>query len=62
MTAHTTGKSAAKPVAQQPETGWAEARRLRKKRVRTWLPAVEDRSGPPQDRTGPEWNIVRGED
>lgn len=58
MTAHTTEK----PVVQQPETGWAKARRLRKKKMRTYLPAVEDHSGPPQDHTGPEWNIVRGED
>lgn len=58
MTAHTTEK----PVAQHPETGWAEARRLRRKNVRTCLPAVEDRTGPRQDHTGSEWNIVRGED
>jgi hypothetical protein len=51
-----------KPVVQHPETGWAEARRLRRKSVRTCLPAVEDRTGPHQDRTGPEGNIVRGED
>ncbi|MFE9173023.1 hypothetical protein [Streptomyces kebangsaanensis] len=58
MTAHTSEK----PAAQHPETGWAEARRPRQESVRTCLPAVEDRTGPPQDRTGSEWNIVRGED
>ncbi|GAA1012272.1 MULTISPECIES: hypothetical protein [Streptomyces] len=57
-----TGRATRRPAAQQPETGWAEARRLGRKKVRTWLPAVEDRSGPPRNRTGPEWNIVRGED
>jgi hypothetical protein len=52
-----------KPVARRPETGWSEARRLRgKSALRTWLPAVEDRSGPRTPRSGSEWNIVRGED
>ncbi|MET8246478.1 hypothetical protein ABZV31_19875 [Streptomyces sp. NPDC005202] len=58
MTAHTSEKSAVHPH----ETGWAEARRQRGKSVRTCVPAVEDRSGPSAEHTGPEWNIVRGED
>ncbi|MFI2644102.1 hypothetical protein [Streptomyces sp. NPDC018610] len=60
MTAHTVEP----PVADSPETGWAQARRQRERGVRTCLPARgEERGGPGQgERTGPEWNIVRGED
>ncbi|WNM33056.1 hypothetical protein RKE30_23035 [Streptomyces sp. Li-HN-5-11] len=58
MTAHTTEK----PVVQRSETGWAQARRLRRKGVRTCLPAIEDRTDPHEEHTGAEWNIVRGED
>jgi hypothetical protein len=57
-----TAQTPEKPVVQHPETGWAEARRLRRRSVRTCLPAVEDCVGPHQDHTGSEWNIVRGED
>ncbi|CAL9281250.1 hypothetical protein ABZ568_31750 [Streptomyces olindensis] len=53
-----------KPVVRRPETGWSQARRLRGKKaaLRTCLPAVEDRAAPTAARSGPEWNIVRGED
>ncbi|MEU4153170.1 hypothetical protein [Streptomyces sp. NPDC026659] len=42
------------------ETGWARARRLRGRRVRTCVAAVVPKDSAP--RTGTEWNIVRGED
>ncbi|GAB1325943.1 hypothetical protein [Streptomyces sennicomposti] len=59
MTAHTLEA----PAVDRPETGWAQARRQGKQGVRTCLPALgEERGDPRQDRTGPEWNIVRGED
>ncbi|MCF0079718.1 hypothetical protein [Streptomyces lomondensis] len=52
-----------KPPARRPETGWSKARRLRgKTALWTCLPAVEDRAAPATARSGPEWNIVRGED
>ncbi|GGL63511.1 hypothetical protein GCM10010129_04040 [Streptomyces fumigatiscleroticus] len=51
------------PTVRGPETGWSQARRMRGKRVlRTWVPAVEDRTTPQPQRTGPEGHIVRGED
>ncbi|MGW3288546.1 hypothetical protein ACWDR3_28300 [Streptomyces sp. NPDC001002] len=50
-----------KPVVRRPRTGWSKARRPRGA-VRTCLPAVEERVGPPAVPVGPEWNIVRGED
>ncbi|MFK4144682.1 hypothetical protein [Streptomyces sp. NPDC004065] len=58
MSAHTSDK----PVVQRPETGWATARRVRSEGVRTCVPAVRKGSGPDRVRTGPESNIVRGED
>ncbi|CAL9649891.1 hypothetical protein [Streptomyces sp. enrichment culture] len=52
-----------KTAVRRPETGWSKARRLRgKAALRTCLPAVEDRAAPGTARSGPEWNIVRGED
>ncbi|MET8822232.1 MULTISPECIES: hypothetical protein [Streptomyces] len=52
-----------KPAARRLETGWSEARRLRRRgAVRTWIPAVEDGSIARAPRTGQESNIVRGED
>jgi hypothetical protein len=52
-----------KTVDRRPETGWAEARRRRGTvPVRTWVPAVEETGAPRTARTGPEANIVRGED
>ncbi|MFF4759467.1 hypothetical protein [Streptomyces sp. NPDC001292] len=57
MTAHTSEKR----LVRHPETGWAQARRPREEGVRTCLPALEDRGGPPRD-PGNESNIVRGED
>lgn len=46
-----------------PETGWAQARHLRGKGVRTCLPAVESPGTLPHtDHKGADWNIVRGED
>ncbi|MFF3333884.1 hypothetical protein ACFYWX_30770 [Streptomyces sp. NPDC002888] len=59
MTAH----AMENPVVRRPETGWARAQRLRGKSVRTWISAVDGRTAASSaDRTGPEWNIVRGED
>ncbi|WP_037851118.1 hypothetical protein [Streptomyces sp. NRRL S-340] len=61
MLAHTMEK----PAVQPAESGWARARRLRDRHVRTCLPAVEDRGGTQRERgrgDGGEWNIVRGED
>ncbi|MFI6374131.1 hypothetical protein [Streptomyces sp. NPDC050546] len=52
-----------KPTRRRPETGWSKARRLRGKApLRTCLPAVENRAAPGIAHSGPEWNIVRGED
>jgi hypothetical protein len=45
-----------------PETGWAQAHRLRGKGVRTCLPAVADGDPAGQERPGAEEHIVRGED
>ncbi|KAF5993758.1 hypothetical protein BOG92_019985 [Streptomyces sp. WAC00263] len=50
-----------KITARLPETGWAQARRQAGQGVRTCVPARTDRAAR-QDRVGPEWNIVRGED
>ncbi|MFE0512710.1 hypothetical protein [Streptomyces sp. NPDC058964] len=59
VTARTT---VAKPELRPPETGWAKARELRGKHVRTCVPAMEDESAPPRARVGAEWNIIRGDD
>ncbi|MER6572972.1 hypothetical protein ABT288_44220 [Streptomyces sp. NPDC001093] len=58
MTAHATEK----PSVPYAETGWAKARRRRNRGVRTCLPAVVDRGSVQRQGTGPEENIVRGED
>ncbi|MEU2617845.1 hypothetical protein ABZ642_06680 [Streptomyces sp. NPDC007157] len=43
------------------ETGWAKARRLRGKGIRTWVRAtIDGDAGRP--RRGDDWNVVRGED
>ena len=60
MTAHTSDTC----VADRLETGWAKARQVRGKGVRTCVPAVEkhgERYGtePVRDTEG---NIIRGED
>ncbi|WP_173985724.1 MULTISPECIES: hypothetical protein [unclassified Streptomyces] len=49
-----------KPVIRRPETGWARARRTRRGSAapRTCLPAV----AAPGTQSGPEGNIVRGDD
>ncbi|WP_367319179.1 hypothetical protein [Streptomyces sp. HUAS ZL42] len=49
-------------VVRRPETGWARARRMRGKGVRTWVSAVEVRNAAPTEQSGQESNIVRGED
>ncbi|MEU5635523.1 hypothetical protein ACIA8I_23690 [Streptomyces rishiriensis] len=56
MTAHTEEK----PETGRPETGWATARRVRRVPAapRTCLAAV----AAPGTRSGPESNIIRGED
>ncbi|GAA3207924.1 hypothetical protein ACFQE4_30130 [Streptomyces thermocoprophilus] len=49
--------------ARRPETGWAEARRLRREQaLRTWMPAVEEPGGPPSRQSVADTHIVRGED
>ncbi|WP_329140110.1 hypothetical protein [Streptomyces sp. NBC_00670] len=51
-------------VADRPETGWAKARQVRGKGVRTCVPAVEERGelrGTEAVRDS-EGNIIRGED
>ncbi|MER5428177.1 hypothetical protein [Streptomyces sp. NPDC002588] len=52
------------PAVRRAETGWARARRMRRDgwARRTCLPAVVAPGGPPGMRSGPDWNIVRGED
>ncbi|KAB1140381.1 hypothetical protein F7R91_36295 [Streptomyces luteolifulvus] len=58
-----TSQSSVKTVARLPETGWSRARRLRGEcALRTCLPAVEDERVPLTTESGPERNIVRGED
>lgn len=49
---------------RRAETGWARARRLRRQTAapRTCLPAVTVPGARAGMQTGPEWNIVRGED
>ncbi|MEW2299472.1 hypothetical protein AB0958_05720 [Streptomyces sp. NPDC006655] len=44
------------------QTGWAKARRLPRRGVRTCVAAVADESASPAARTSAEWNIVRGDD
>ncbi|MGW0710676.1 hypothetical protein ACWD4G_32760 [Streptomyces sp. NPDC002643] len=44
------------------ETGWAKARRVRERKVRTCVAALVDGSAPPALSAGREGNIVRGED
>ncbi|MEU1181384.1 hypothetical protein ABZ464_27835 [Streptomyces sp. NPDC005820] len=60
MTSHIEEKTA----VRRAETGWARARRLRRDlwALRTCLPAVVGPGAPSGMRSGPEWNIVRGED
>ncbi|WP_406005338.1 hypothetical protein OG440_03530 [Streptomyces sp. NBC_00637] len=60
MTAHTEEK----PVTRRAETGWARARRLRRGTAapRTCLAAVAVPGAVVGMQSGPEWNIVRGED
>ncbi|MDQ0604591.1 hypothetical protein QF037_008936 [Streptomyces canus] len=48
-------------AASRPETGWARARRLRGRGIRTYVPAtIDDDTG--QLRDGADGNVVRGED
>lgn len=48
-------------VARRPETGWARARRLRGRGIRTCLrPTLDDNAG--HMRQEDDWNVVRGED
>lgn len=60
MTAHTEEK----PASRRPETGWARARRVRRGAAapRTCLAAVALPGTVAGMQSGPEWNIVRGED
>ncbi|MGH4031138.1 hypothetical protein ACQB60_19630 [Actinomycetota bacterium Odt1-20B] len=53
-----------KEVLHVPESGWAKARRLRGKRIRTCVAPVETAPGSasPSAPQGAEGNIVRGED
>lgn len=55
-----TAQTKEKPAIRRPETGWARARRLRRVLAapRTCQPAV----AAPGARSGPDWNIVRGDD
>lgn len=48
-------------TTSRPETGWAKARRRRGTGPQTCLPATSATSAR-EDRTAPDWNIVRGED
>ncbi|MFI5874776.1 hypothetical protein ACIBAH_20420 [Streptomyces sp. NPDC051445] len=60
MTAYTGDK----PAARRAETGWARTRRMRRQTAapRTCVPAVAAPGARAGMQTGPEWNIVRGED
>ncbi|MEV6835695.1 hypothetical protein AB0N17_14445 [Streptomyces sp. NPDC051133] len=58
VTVHTGDKS----LPDRTETGWAQARHLRGKGMRTCRPAVLDRTGAEAQGTPAEDNIVRGED
>ncbi|MET8164319.1 hypothetical protein ABZT34_08685 [Streptomyces sp. NPDC005329] len=53
-----------KPATRRAETGWARARRLRRAAPvpRTCLAAVSAPGAVAGMQSGPEWNIVRGED
>ncbi len=48
-------------TVRRPETGWATARRLRGRRIRTWVRATAE-GDQSRERRGDEWNVVRGED
>ncbi|WP_327186616.1 hypothetical protein [Streptomyces sp. NBC_01334] len=52
------------PAPRRAETGWARARRLRRGTAapRTCLAAVAVPGAVAGMQSGPEWNIVRGED
>ncbi|MER6082897.1 hypothetical protein [Streptomyces sp. NPDC001833] len=55
---------ASNPIAvrrHRPETGWARARRLRGRGIRTCMRATLD-NDPGQARQEDDWNVVRGED
>ncbi|MEW2524150.1 hypothetical protein [Streptomyces sp. NPDC047071] len=49
-------------VLRLHETGWAKARRLRGKRLRTCLPPLPGEGARSSAQVGPEGNIVRGDD
>jgi hypothetical protein len=53
-----------KPAIRRAETGWATARRLRRAAAapRTCMAAVAVPGAVAGMQSGPEWNIVRGED
>ncbi|GAB2471162.1 hypothetical protein [Streptomyces incanus] len=50
-----------KDTACPPETGWARARRLHGRRIRTCERATIDGDAG-RMRRGDDWNVVRGED
>ncbi|MFF4119895.1 hypothetical protein [Streptomyces sp. NPDC001714] len=56
-----TAEAGDRTAVRRPETGWAKARRLRGKAVRTCLRATLDNSAG-RLRQGDDWNVVRGED
>ncbi|KQX67528.1 MULTISPECIES: hypothetical protein [unclassified Streptomyces] len=60
MTAHIRND----PATRRAESGWARARRLRRAGAapRTCLAAVAAPGAAAGMQSGPEWNIVRGED
>ncbi|QCX81441.1 hypothetical protein C9F11_39295 [Streptomyces sp. YIM 121038] len=57
-----TARTSTENVLRLHETGWAKARRLRGKSVRTCLPPLSDEGARSSTRVSPEGNIVRGDD
>ncbi|MEU2332440.1 hypothetical protein ABZ770_12970 [Streptomyces sp. NPDC006654] len=57
-----TSRTDEKQSLRVAQTGWAKARRLPRKGVRTCVAAVADESASPAAHPGAEGNIVRGED
>lgn len=49
-------------TVRRPETGWAKARRLRGREIRTCVRAMAADGDGGQPKGGPEDNIVKGDD
>ncbi|KUO05184.1 hypothetical protein [Streptomyces caeruleatus] len=55
-------RKASANTVRRPETGWARARRLRGREIRTWVRAMAADGDGGQPRGATQDNIVRGDD